>query len=200
MKNWLKENVNKIFEHSLQNPANENDINKLEKTIGKELPNDFKELYLWHNGLSDAQNFGSLFYGMGVLPIERITSEYLGKKANYSQQTSPLKRVDKEIDPVNANNIAWIKFAFDGAHTGLYLDLAPNTGGKYGQIIFIDDEYETGILVASSTEILVSDFVNDLENNKYYLAEDALADDNHYLTTVPDNDIINWESSEKWNR
>jgi len=89
-----------------------------------------------------------------------------------------------------------IKFAFDVAHTGLHLALAPNTGGRYGQIIFIDDEYETRILVISSTEIRICDFVKYLENNKYYLAKD----DTHYLTTVHDNDIIKWESSEKWNR
>lgn len=200
IENWLRENANKIFEYSLQSPATKNEIKNLEDTIEKPLPNDFKELYLWHNGLNDEENFGSLFYGMDFLPIERIITEYLEKKENYSQQTFPLKKVDTEINPENINNINWIKFAFDGAHTGLYLDLLPNIGGKFGQVIFIDDEYETGILVASSTESLVANFIEDLENNRYYLAEDALEDDNHHLTTVPEIDIVNWESSGKWTR
>ncbi len=68
IENWLRDNANKIFELSLQNPATENEIKELEKTIGKELPNDFKELYFWHNGLNDEENFGSLFAQLRTCP------------------------------------------------------------------------------------------------------------------------------------
>jgi len=197
IENWLKENAEKIVEFSLQKPATENEINKLEKTIGKDLPNDFRELYLWHNGLSDEENFGSLFYGMDFFPIDSIISAYVN---NENFENIPLKKADKEIDPSNIYNPNWLKFAFDGAHTGLYLDLAPTPNGKYGQIIFIDNEYEVGILVASSTTELIEKLQNDLENNLYYLDEDALEDENHYLTADTKIDIVNWETSEKWKR
>lgn len=197
---WLKENANKIFEYSLQHPATDKEIKTLEDTIGKVLPNDFKELYLWHNGLNEEENFGSLFYGMDIFPIEKIINAYSDKKENYSHEITPLKKCDRAINPSNIYNTGWIKFAFDGAHTALYLDLSPSDYGKYGQIIFIDEEYEVGILVANSTNDLVNDLQRDLENNLYYLAEDALDDDNHYLTTVSEIDIINWETSERWKR
>jgi cell wall assembly regulator SMI1 len=61
IENWLKENAEKIAEFSLQKPATENEINELEKTIGKDLPSDFKELYLWHNGLNDEENLEAFF-------------------------------------------------------------------------------------------------------------------------------------------
>jgi cell wall assembly regulator SMI1 len=200
IENWLRENAEKIIEFSLQESATINEISNLERVIGKNLPDDFKNLYFWHNGLDDDENFGSLFYGMDFFPIDRIIAEYHSKKENYSYETIPLNKTDTEINPSNIYNMDWVKFAFDGSHTSLYLDLAPTNKGNYGQIIFIDDECSTGILVANSTAQLVENFRNDLENNLYHLDEDALEDENHYLTTDPKIDIINWETSEEWKR
>lgn len=200
IENWLKGNAQRILDHSLKKPATEIQINVLEKTIGKILPADFKALYFWHNGLGDQENFGSLFYGMDLFPIDRIIEQYLYKKENYASENIPLQETDKEIDPSDIDNINWIKFAFDGSHTGLFIDLAPSSDGNYGQIIFIDNEYETGILVANSTAELVKNFKNDLENDLYQLDQDALEDGNDYLTADPRIDIINWEKSEIWKR
>lgn len=199
IENWLNENAEKINEFSLQEPATESEINDLEKTINKSLPNDFKELYLWRNGLGEDGNFGSLFFGMDFYPIERIIEEYQSK-GRYTAENISLKNADKEIDKTNIYNSDWVKFAFDGSHTSLYLDLRPTNEGKFGQIIFIDDEYEMGILVADSTSQLVADFAKDLGDNLYYLSEDALEDDNHYLETDQSIDIVNWQSSERWKR
>ena len=80
------------------------------------------------------------------------------------------------------------------------LDLSPTQNGKYGQIIFIDDEEEIGILVANSTAQLVENFKNDLENQLYYLNEDALEDENHFLEVDDKIDIVNWYASEVWKR
>ena len=200
IENWLKENAQKILNLSLQEPATETEINELEKTIGKDLPSDFVALYLWHNGLNDQENFGSLFYGMDFFSVDRIIEEYLYKKEHYATESIPLEKVDKEIDPTNMYNNDWVKFASDGSHTNLFIDLAPSNQGNYGQIIFIDDVYGTGILVASSTSELIENFKNDLENNLYQLDEDALEDGNHYLTADSKIDIVNWETSEIWKR
>ncbi|MBO9700131.1 MAG: SMI1/KNR4 family protein [Sporocytophaga sp.] len=196
---WLKENADKIIEFSLQEPATEVEIHELERVINKSLPKDFKELYLWHNGLGDNGNFGSLFFGMDFYPIDRILEEY-NSKGRYTAENISLKNADKEIDKTNIYNLDWVKFAFDGSHTSLYLDLKPTNEGKYGQIIFIDDEYEMGILVADSTSELVENFAKDLESNLYHLNEDALEDDNHYLETDQTIDVVNWQSSERWKR
>lgn len=197
---WLKENASKIFEYSLNNPANEKEIKELESIIEKELPEDFKELYLWHNGLNDQENLGNLFYGMDFFSIENIISEYIYRKENFSLENIQLKKADKQIDTSNIYNPYWIKFAFDGAHTHLFLDLSPTQNGKYGQIIFIDDEEEIGILVANSTAQLVENFKNDLENQLYYLNEDTLEDENHFLEVDDKIDIVNWYASEIWKR
>lgn len=197
---WLEEKAGKIIEFSLQKPATEDQINELEAVTGKKLPDDFKELYFWHNGLNDEENFGSLFYGMDFFPVERIISDHVSEQKNHPSEKIALIKADRGIDPENMHNADWLKFAFDGSHTGLYLDLAPAVDGKYGQIIFIDHEYEVGILVADSTAELVQNFQDDLENSLYDLEEDALEDGNHYLDTDPRIDIVNWEMSETWKR
>ena len=199
IENWLKENANQIVDLSLQKPATESETLDLENVVGKALPADFKQLYFWHNGLNDDENIGSLFYGIDFLPIDRIISEYNYRRENYSENI-PVQKVDGEIDASSIYNSGWVKFGFDSSHTSLYVDLAPSPEGKYGQIIFMDDEYEVGILVANSTAELVENFINDLENHLYHLDEDALEDGNHYLETAEKIDIVNWQNSEMWTR
>jgi len=197
--NWLQQHAGKIARCSLQPPATEAALLALEAVTGKLLPSDFKALYQWHNGLTDDENVGSLFFGMDFFPADRIVAEY-NEQRKAGLELIPLKRADKEIDASDLFNPDWIRFAFDGSHAGLYLDLAPAAEGQYGQIIFIDTEYDTGILVASSTANLVAAFANELEQGLYHLAEDALDDDNHYLEADDKIDIVNWQTSEKWRR
>lgn len=78
--------------------------------------------------------------------------------------------------------------------------MAPTTLGKVGQIIFIDMEYEVGILVADSMTQLIENFLSDLEHGLYQLNEEALEDDNEFLECDESIDLINWHNSEKWAR
>ncbi|MGG5507177.1 MULTISPECIES: SMI1/KNR4 family protein [unclassified Myroides] len=197
---WLQLNAAKIHDFSLQHPATLEEVEQLERTVGKTLPQDFKDLYFWHNGLNEDENCGSLFYGMDFYPIDQVIASYLDKKENYTTQIIPLEHADLGIDPSHCYNPHWVEFAFDGSHTHLYLDLSPAKEGQYGQIIFVDDEYERGILVASSTASLIADFDRDLQQGLYFLDEDALEDDNHYLETHASIDLVNWYHSEKWKR
>ena len=193
---WLNENAPKIVKNSLQAPIAERQWETFSKLIEKNLPDDFKHLYLWHNGMNDDENVGSLFYGMSFYSMDEVLQNHEGR----SEERIALKKWDKEIKPEHINNSHWIRFAFDGAHTGLYLDLDPSNEGTYGQVIFIDDEYEVGILVANSVRDLVCQFTEDLEQGLYHLHEDALEDGNHFLETDDSIDIINWQDSVKWNR
>lgn len=195
---WLEENANKIATQSLRAPASIADIEKLEKAVGKPLPEDFKQLYLWHDGLDNAPNVGNLFYAMDFVPIEFVEKRVISQKENQPDDPIPLERTDIGIKTENITNPNWIKFASDCARTGFYLDLDPTASGNYGQIIFVDLDYQIALLVASSTKQLVSDFLQDLLNNKYFLNEEALEDGNHFLALDAEIDIINWFKSEKW--
>lgn len=195
--NWLNKNADKILKCSLQKPADEVSFKELENIVGKNLPQDFKQLYSWHNGMTDTENCGSLFYGMDFMPIEKIIEE---RNDLFNQDKIELRKADGEINISDIYNPGWIRFGFDGAHTWLCLDFSPTDKGRMGQIIFIDEEYLTGILVAKSTFDLVRDFANDLENGLYHLHPDALDEGNHFLETTAEIDLINWASSKKWRR
>lgn len=194
---WLDQNASKITAGSLQPPVTEGQWEQFTEDIRENLPNDFKQLYLWHNGMNDDRNLGSLFYGMSFYTLDEIVQNNQNK--GVAEQIS-LKQNDQEVKPDNIFNPGWIRFAFDGAHTGLYIDLDPGNTGIYGQVIFIDDEYEVGMRVADSIFDLVHQFAIDLEEGLYHLHEDALEDGNHFLEADDSIDIINWQDSERWNR
>ncbi|MGU3373656.1 SMI1/KNR4 family protein [Chryseobacterium sp. M5A1_1a] len=194
---WLYKNAQRIIVNSLQKPVNVEQWEQFQKVMGKNLPDDFKLLYSWHNGIHDDENLGSLFYGMTFYSIDEILMDHENRMV---RDKFSLQQSNKEIKGDTVFNPNWIRFAFDSSHTGLYLDLDPNDTGNYGQVIFIDDEYEVGILVADSISNLVHQFAVDLNNGLYHLHEDALEDGNHFLEAEDSIDLINWQDSEKWNR
>jgi len=198
IEDWLIINAENISKHSLQKPATDIQLHELENRIGKDLPQDFKQLYKWHNGMNDIKNVGSLFYGMDFMPIKTIISDHENRIRVLEK--IKLNKVDKEIDASNIFNPFWIQFGFDGARTGLYIDLSPTPDGNYGQIIFIDDEYSVGIFIARSVTEFIDSFQIDLENGLYSLDIDAMEDHNHFLVADQSIDIINWEHSKRWKR
>ena len=149
--------------------------------------------------MNEDENLGNLFYGMAFLSLDEIKSKR-SEFENWEDELFTLKHADPQIDSKNIQNSDWIIFAHDSGRTGLYLDLAPTTLGKVGQIIFIDMEYEVGILVADSMTQLIENFLSDLEHGLYQLNEEALEDDNEFLECDESIDLINWHNSEKWAR
>jgi cell wall assembly regulator SMI1 len=193
---WLTTNANKISELSLQVGTNDSKLSELETLIGRQLPEDFKEMYRLHNGMDSSENMASFFYGMDFYSVDRIMSEF--KRKIEIKESCVLKKSSKEIDMANIYNPNWICFGFDGAHTSLLLDFSPTKEGNEGQVIFIDDENDIGILVATSTSELLTTFADDLENGLYSLDEGALDDDCHFLETNKKIDIVNWFNADRW--
>ncbi|MDR0230462.1 MAG: SMI1/KNR4 family protein [Flavobacteriaceae bacterium] len=196
---WLLEHANKIATYSLQSGATVQELKELEEEFGDILPDDFKQLYLWHNGMSDDENMGNLFYGMEFCSLEKVIRYFRDNKSQ-KQEKYPLQQVDRGIDASDIYNENWIMFGHDGSRTKLYIDLKPTSAGTRGQVIFIDEEAEVGILVANSIEELIEKFVSDLSDGLYELNEDALEDDEHFLEVDQSVDLVNWSMSDEWQR
>lgn len=192
--NWLQKNAERILKYTLCKPATVENFEELEKLVGQSLPNDFKELYLWHNGSDHSKNFGSLFYGFEFLSLTDVVQEYtfFQELQTESDLNAELKTQDGIIlnEPKN-----WVKFCSDGSRSGLYLNMDSETSN---QIIFVDLDYHIAFIVADSLAELVSTTISDMEKGLYYLAEDALEDGNHWLNTVLEIDVLNWHRSERW--
>jgi cell wall assembly regulator SMI1 len=195
----LTEIAPRIIEFSLNAGATQLDFDKLEHLVGKKLPNDFKKLYKTYNGINDDENWGSFFYGMTFSSIDDIIADY-EFRVNQSKniQPFPLEKFDPQIDGTNLYNLGWLRIGSDGSRSGLFVDLAPTDKGNYGQVIFIDSDYNVGIFVAISVSELVDNFAVDLQNNLYYLEPDALEDGQHFLETKSSIDLANWFTVDKW--
>ena len=195
----LTEFAPRIVELSLNPGASEEELESLEEIIGKKLPEDFKELYKTHNGINDEENFGNFFYGFQFSPIDNIIaeSEFRAKQSK-DIALIPLKSFDPQIDGSNTYNPGWISIGNDGARCNIFVDLAPSSQGTYGQVIFVDGTYQTGILIANSVTDLIENFAADLKNNLYTLEPDALEDEQHFLETDPSIDLLNWYTVDKW--
>jgi cell wall assembly regulator SMI1 len=198
--NWLKKNAPRIEAYSLNKPATEEDISRLKK-ITKEIPSDFLDLYRTHNGINDHENWGNFFYGMLFFSIDEIIADQ-DFRTSQSKNTEPitLKNCDPEIDGTNFYNLNWIGFASDGARSNLRLDLSPSEKGTYGQVIFVDGDYNTALLVAPSIADLLNDFAKDLESGLYTLSAEALEDGQHFLEPDQTIDIGNWHHIDKWKK
>lgn len=199
IQDWLEQHAPKIVNQSLNSAANTLEISQFEHIISKPLPDDFKQLYCWHNGMNDEENLGSLFYGMEFLSFNKIKDKRVDL-ADLVDELFVIEHADPQINKTNAHHPDWIIFAHDGGRTGLYLDLAPTSLGKVGQIIFVDHDYNVAILVANSIAELIQQFSEDLQQALYHLNEEALEDDNEFLETDASIDLVNWYSSQRWAR
>lgn len=197
IKDWLRQHAPNIAAYSLQQAVTVQQLSALEKLIAKPLPEAFKALYLWHDGLSDAENCGSLFYAMTLFSIAQVEECYL-EKSDMVDQLIGLQYTAPEIDGHNAFNSSWIKFAGDGAAAGLYLDLAPTQQGHYGQVIFIDEKNEIALVVADSLAAFIEDFYMDLQQGYYQLDEELLEEGHEFLQCDAAIDLIDWQHSQRW--
>jgi cell wall assembly regulator SMI1 len=162
---WLQQHAPKIASQSLQPGGSETELQDLEALAGKPLPEDLKAFYRLCNGLSDDGNVGSLFYGMDVYSVKEMMDVF-----EFCQSRSPydkLKKCHPYIKSGDLLNPYWLYLGFDGSHCSLRIDLDPAEGGTYGQVIFIDDEFQVGIWLADSLTMFMESFMTDLENGLY---------------------------------
>lgn len=192
-------NAPRIVDLSLNKPATDEEIATLQSLFDKKLPDDFINLYKAYNGMNDEENMGNFFYAMSFLWISDIIAD---KEFRVSQSTGtapiPLTHFDKEIDGTTIYNPNWIAICFDGSRCYLRVDLSPSDKGTYGQVIFVDGDYNVGLLIASSVTELIANFANDIDKGLYSLDEEALEDEQHFLEADTAIDIVNWHHIEKW--
>lgn len=175
---------------SLNKGAADAEIESFEQSANKKLPGDLKQLYKEINGNVQEENFGNFFYGLTFYSLEEALTEWNFRK-RFSEEGNALSLAhhDKQIDGSNLYNTDWIPIATDGSRDVVCVDLAPTGSGTYGQIIYLDGTYNTGIVVANSTTQLLQQFITDLNNGQYYLAIDALDDGHHWLETKDEIDL-----------
>lgn len=195
---WLQQHAPRIFA-SLNPGASPSELDSAENAIGMPLLSDWRELYSIHNGMSHEHNNGSLFHGMNFLTLSRVVTEVTqSRECALEGDGDTVAKADSAINTSDMNCDHWIPLAHDWGELLLKVDLAPESVGDVGQVIFADYTYRVAGLVAPSIKVFLNDFANDLEAGRYVLNADAFEDGNEFLDCDGDIDVVNWWSSPKW--
>lgn len=84
----------------------------------------------------------------------------------------------------------WIPIAKDLYGNMLGLDLAPGPAGIRGQIILYGRDFDTKVVVATSLQELLFQYVTDLETGNYQIDKTESYEDNGFLDSSRDNDYL----------
>jgi cell wall assembly regulator SMI1 len=118
---------------SLNPPASDEQISRLEAQLGATLPADFVACLKVHNGQN---GFSSVFDGVEFLSCEEIYSQWTVWKDLLDG--GEFKGISSEPDQGIKNdwwNSKWIPFTHNGGGDHLCLDLDPAVSGSVGQVI-----------------------------------------------------------------
>ncbi|STZ63261.1 SMI1 / KNR4 family [Moraxella lacunata] len=168
----LKEKYQSDMDLSFNDGATDDDFAKLEKVLGFELPNDFKEIYRIHNG---SYNLG-VFVDESWFSIDDIIIEYqiwidLYNNGDFKDGDGDCG-CSPEHNEIKADfwfNPKWIPLTGNGCGDSKMIDLDPSETGTVGQIIQMWHDEPSRTLEAVSLKVLFEQFATDLENDEYII-------------------------------
>ena len=141
----------------LLNPSvAEAEIEQAESLIGFQFPDEFRKLYMKHNGEGD-QVMG-VMAGFGWMDLRTVTGTWRGR------QELPYDIISGKPDAVKEGGYrkGWIPFAEDGGGSLLVMDLEPGTRGSYSQIISLDRNTNISYVIAESFGQFIESIVSEL--------------------------------------
>jgi cell wall assembly regulator SMI1 len=149
-------------------PAEQGELDALERLVGIALPDAYRQLYRWHDGEND-DRWGH-FYGLPLLPLHRTRSEWSawndigGDRYAVPAAAWP----EGTVDPAYSNP-RWIPLTSDGSGNHIGLDLDPWPDGRIGQIILFGRDEDVKIVLAESLGTFLEWIVKLLESGNFRL-------------------------------
>ena len=112
-------------------PVGAEELDALERDLDIRLPEDFRSLYLWHNGQR-----GTLFL-LGEYRFFPVTEIRELNRASRTSMPPDWREVSDESGVFKdcIANPAWIQFGDNGGNTILFVDMDPGRKGVAGQIL-----------------------------------------------------------------
>ncbi|CDL84035.1 SMI1/KNR4 family protein [Xenorhabdus szentirmaii] len=168
---WLKNNLNEVV-LDLNPGATDEELQAFSSELGIELPNEFNELYKWHNG-QKMDIFTGPWYGLEFLPLERVKREWQIWR-NIVDDTEVMTALSNDakstppdfVKKVYANKL-WIPFAHDSSGNHLGIDLDPGHKGTWGQVISFGRDEERKIVIAPDIMSFVNWMLNELKSGNF---------------------------------
>lgn len=148
VENELSTKARPILE-SMNPPAEEADIEALEEHVGQELPTDYRDFLLTHNGQSQDSNPG--FFDMfSLMPLELVQESW-----------DELEELREDVGEEDSCPGDWLPIAEDGTGDLICVELETGAISKFVQD---DDQNED---VADSFESWLADLHHVLKNGEY---------------------------------
>lgn len=119
------------IEAELLPPASSEELGAIERELGVTFPEDFRQLYLWHNG--DSGNL-FLFGEFRISPLKDVLDLYRAARRSIDEDCYEVADDSGRVKDCVANH-KWIQFADNGGNTVVLLDLDPGKKGIAGQIL-----------------------------------------------------------------
>lgn len=179
---WYAEHVPTIHA-TLRAGATESELDALEKHIGFTLPQDFRELYKWHDG----QNWENGYvFGLEFIPLARVKTEWDVWKSLESEfgDDEVNKHFSRPTGAITEKyiNAGWLAFLVDGGGNSIGVDLSPDARGKEGQIINFGRDEKHKYVLADSVAQFLREYWKRLEEGRYTI----LQNDDYYQIVLVD--------------
>lgn len=177
---WSKEHAPAMLTE-LNPGATEEQLEKLEQALGRELPADYRESLRVHNGEADGWPF-RVFADMGsyhscdVVLEDRKAYQEVADDVDYGfdEPDDDVITVEGPVKAVLFDD-AWVPIMNSNGDVFWALDFAPKAGGVEGQVIEVDYEGCSWKVVANSFGELMEKYVKALQAGEYEIDSEGLA-------------------------
>lgn len=177
-KEWISE-INKIVSenndyYNLAEGISEDDINNHsviedEITIPLALINFYKIQNVDYDAVTSAFQFSINNWSYELIPFQDIADEWISiQDLQFNEEDLP-EQDEVDFEKIKTNNYAnpkWIPFATGRNGDYLLYDTDPASKGKFGQIIELQNESWSRIIVADSLEELIQNEINNLKSRQ----------------------------------
>jgi len=161
---------------------------ELEEKIGINLPQDFKDFYAIHNGLSHYE--APFFFSFGFLTQEHVIGEWEGWVEFLGEHTpeelvedfdsETTSEMPEHVKAIYANK-KWIPFAHDWGGNHIGLDLDPNPKGSVGQVINFGVDEDSKFVLADSFTEFINWLLKQIDDGNYIVKTSEDSDEVLYL-------------------
>ncbi|MCY2965058.1 MAG: SMI1/KNR4 family protein [Planctomycetota bacterium] len=209
---WLKDQAPQILA-TLRPGVSEDEIRRIEQTIGKSLPDDVRESYRIHDGqnrwIDEDDYVPGVFFGLCPRPlhydegVEWCWRHRTASNPENFDETNPEVRERFQSFPEGAIRLAWMRpgwipLYWDSGRSFLGVDLDPGPEGTVGQVIPFGWDFGVGsaqkYVLAPSWAHFLEDVADELEAGHGDVApREAVGDDwftlrgyGHFWNAIPD--------------
>lgn len=191
---WMKIHLNEVY-GDLNGPATQEQLAALEEKIDIELPEQFKTLYLLHNGQKN-KIYTGFFYGLTFLSLDTIYKEWKSWADIVDEEDEEgmadlscfsESYIEGKVQKIYANK-KWLPFAYDHAGNSLAIDFDPDDKGKVGQIINAGRDEDVKYVLADSFSEFIEWYIKELESGNYSIeVEDEDDGTRSFNTKIPES-------------